>query len=124
MRENYGEEHMERFFSDSAVYIYRPLIGRIKKNGLSEVKKHYQKVFDMEEGRYSFGSGNRRELILKVEKCPAIWHMKDTGSEIDKDYCYCSTELVNKAIARECGFEFSVDYDQDKGRCMQRFWKE
>ena len=124
IRENHGEEHMKKFFSDSAVYLYKPLIDRIKKNGLSEIKKHYQKVFNMEEGKYSLESDGDREIIFKVDRCPAIWHMKDTGSDIDKDYCYCSTELANSAIARECDFKFSVAYDQDKGQCVQKFWKE
>jgi len=124
MRENHGEEHLEKFFSDSAAYIYKPLIDRIKRNGLSEIKKHYSRVFDMEEGTYSLEGDGQQEVVFKVERCPAIWHMKDTGSDIDKDYCRCSTELVNQAIARECGFQFSVEYDQDKGQCVQRFWKE
>ncbi len=50
--------------------------------------------------------------------------MKDTGSDIDKDFCLCSTELVNKSIARECGYEFSVKYDQQNGKCIQKFWRK
>ena len=124
IRDNHGKGHMEKFFTDSAAYIYKPLIDRIKKNGLSEIKKHYSRVFDMEDGKYSFEGDNDQKVVFIVERCPAIWHMKDTGSDIDKDYCHCSTELVNKAIAGECGFKFSVDYDQDKGQCVQKFWKE
>jgi hypothetical protein len=63
-------------------------------------------------------------LICKVKKCPAISFMKDHKVEIDKDFCKCSTELVNKSIAKECGYSFKVDYDQEKGKCVQEFWKE
>ena len=124
MRENHGTGHMEKFFSDSAAYIYRPLIDRIKKNGISEIEKHYRKVFDMEKGKYEFESDGSSEITFKVKKCPAVWHMKETGSEIDRDFCLCSTELVNKSIAAECGYDFSVEYDQENGQCIQKFWRE
>ncbi len=124
MRENHGEDNMKKFFSDSSKYLYRPLIDRIKKNGLPEIEKHYKRVFGMEGGKFSFDSDDGREVIFKVEKCPAIWQMKDTGSDIDKDFCLCSTELVNKSIADECGYEFSVEYDQENGKCIQKFWRK
>lgn len=124
MRDNHGQDHMKKFFRDSAKYIYRPLIDRIREKGLSEIRKHYEKVFDMEEGKCSFKTGGSGELIMEVQRCPAIWHMKDTGTEIDKDFCLCSTQLVNESMAEECGTGFSVEYDQDNGKCIQRFWKE
>jgi len=124
LRENHDKEHTKNFFSKAASYIYKPLIERIRKNGLSEMEKHLKRVFDMEKGKYNLTSKKDKEIIFKVKKCPAIRYLKKTGSEIDKNFCFCSTELVNKAIAKECGYNFSVDYDQENGKCVQKFWKE
>ena len=123
IRKKHGARHMDRFFTDAAVYIYRPLIQRIKEKGLQEIKKHFSRVFDAEDGKYRFQKDTEEELVFRVDRCPPIWHMKDSGAVIDERFCHCCTELVNTAIAEECGFRFSVDYDQEKGSCLQRFWR-
>lgn len=123
IRENYGKEHLESFFTEAAGYIYKPLIERIKKNGLIEMKKHLERTFSMEEGKFDLDYKDN-ELIFKVKRCPAIWHMKDNKLEVDKDFCKSSTETVNKSIAKECGYDFSLEYDQENGKCIQKFWKE
>ena len=121
--ENHGKGHMENFFSKASVYIYKPLIVRIRENGLDEMEKHLKRVFDSEKGKYKITSKKDKQIIFKVIKCPAILYLKKTGSEINKNFCLCSTELVNKAIAKECGYNFSVEYDQENGKCVQRFWR-
>lgn len=135
LKENYGDEGLESFFSEKALYIYkRSLIKRIKDNGLIEMKKHLEKIFSLEGGKFNIDY-KENELIFKVEKCPAIWNLKDRSldideliddrnREVDKDFCKAETYIVNKALAKECGFNFSVDYDQENGKCVQRFWKE
>lgn len=124
LKENYGEKHCKAFFEQSTPYIYKPLIDRIKKNGISEIKKHFERVFEMEQGEIEIKQNivkNLNELNIKVLKCPAIWHMKENKVKIDKDFCKCSTKLVCQAIAEECGYSFSVDFYQDEGKCIQKF---
>lgn len=123
IRENHGEKHLESFFSSSAVYIYKPLIKRIKDNGLVEIKKHLEKTFSIEDGEFDLKFKDNR-ITFNVKKCPAICFMKDKKIEIDKDFCKYSTEVVNKSIAKECSYNFKVDYNQEKGSCIQIFWKE
>ena len=123
IRENHGEKHMEAFFTGAAAYIYKPLIERIRKNGLTEMKKHIEKVFSMEDGKV-VSKLEDNHLVCNVKKCPAIYFMKDHKMEIDKNFCKSSTEIVNRSIAKECGYNFKVDYNQEKGSCIQEFWKE
>lgn len=123
LKENYGEENMEEFFKESAIYIYKPLIDRIKKNGLEEIKKHLEITFSKEDGIFDFDYSDGK-LVFNVIKCPAIWQMKYKKFEIDKDFCKASTEIVNTVIAKKCGYKFKVEYDQTNGRCVQKFWKE
>jgi hypothetical protein len=123
IRENHGEKHLKSFFTESAAYVYRPLIRRIKDNGLIEMKKHLEKTFKMEDGEFDLKFNNNRITFI-VKKCPAIWFMKDKRIEIDKDFCKYSTEAVNKSMAGECGYNFKVTYIQEKGSCIQEYWKE
>ncbi|MCL5072764.1 MAG: hypothetical protein M1308_18000, partial [Actinobacteria bacterium] len=123
IRENHGEKHLEAFFTYAAAYIYKPLIERIRKNGLTEMKQHIEKVFSMEGGKVVFKIEDNY-LVCNIKKCPAIYFMKDHKMEIDKNFCKSSTEIVNRSIAKESGYSFKVDYDQEKGSCIQKFWKE
>lgn len=123
LRKNHDTEHLETFFKDASKYIYKPLIERIKKNGLVEMETHLKRTFSNEGGKFDIYCHNNK-LLFKVKKCPAIWYMKENKAEIDKDFCRMSTEIVNKAIAEECGYYFSVKYDQENGKCEQKYWKE
>jgi len=125
IRENYEEKYLESFFNNSAAYIYKPLINRIRDNGLIEIKKHLEKIFSIENGEFNLSfRENEDKLIFEVKKCPAICYMKNNKIEIDKDFCKYSTEVVNKSIAKECNYNFKVDYNQENGSCIQIFWKE
>jgi len=123
LRENHGEKHLESFFKEASAYIYKPLIERVKKNGLIEIKKHLERTFSMEDGKFDLDY-EENKLVFNVKKCPAIWHMKDKKLEIDKEFCKISTEIVSAVVAKECGYYFSVEYDQENGKCIQKFWKE
>ncbi|MBC7333553.1 MAG: hypothetical protein H5T85_03690 [Actinobacteria bacterium] len=123
LRENYGEERLEDFFVKASRYIYQPLIQRVKNNGIVEIEKHLRAIFTKEDGEFHIGYKGQ-ELIFEVIKCPAIWYMKANKIEISKCYCKISTEIVTQIIMKECGYCFSVEYDQHNGRCIQKFWKE
>ena len=77
----------------------------------------------MEDGKFDLDY-EENKLVFNVKKCPAIWHMKDKKLEIDKEFCKISTEIVSTAVAKECGYNFKVEYDQENGKCIQKFWKE
>lgn len=123
LRENHGDEHVEKFFNEAALYIYKPLIMRIKKNGLHEMKNHLEITFSKEHGDFDLEYSSNH-FTFKVKKCPAIWHMKSKKFDTDRYFCKASTEIVNTAIAKECGYNFSVEYDQVNGKCIQKFWRE
>lgn len=123
IRENYGEKVLRSFFEQIAVVIYKPLIERINKNGLVEMKKHVERTFLLEEGEVKSVYKDNK-LNFHVTKCPAITHMNDKGFKVDKDFCKMATEIVNKTIAQNCGYNFLVEFDQKNGRCVQKFWKE
>ena len=123
LKDNYGKDEMDRIMKKVGRIIYAPLIEEMKEKGLPSIEKHIKELMDLEEGKFEVDKDGR-SVTFRVLRCPAIKHMKDKGLDISDDFCRISTGLVSKEIAENAGYRFSVDYDQDKGQCVQKFWKE
>lgn len=123
LKDNYGKDEMERIIKKVAGIIYSPLIGDLKEEGLLVIEKHIKELMDLEGGKYEIEK-NGGSVTFKISKCPAIDYMNSKNMKISDDFCRISTDLVSKKIAENAGYKFSVDYDQDKGQCVQKFWKE
>jgi hypothetical protein len=67
-------------------------------------------------------------LEIDIGKCPAIRpareHMERRNMRLPDSFCRLTTGVVNNIIASEAGYRFSLKYDQEKGKCTQRFWKD
>ena len=81
----------------------------------------------LEKGKYSINKGNDT-LEIVVERCPAIGpareHMERRNMRLPDSFCRLTTGVVNNTIALEAGYRFSLKYDQEKEKCIQRFWKD
>jgi hypothetical protein len=117
----YGEKEVITYLRQVGRNVYKPLSMGLKKEGLSALEKHWRKVFSLEEADFSL-SYEGKVLVLKVNKCPAIHHLRTHNYPIFKKFCE-HTRIVNEEICSQAGYQCSVDYDQNKGECLQRFWK-
>ena len=100
---------------------YRPLSEQLKQEGLSALEAHWQKIFTLEEGAFRL-SYDQDKLVLHVERCPAIHHMKAHGYLIADRFCE-HTRIVNEEICHPAGYDCAVEYDQEAATCTQSFWK-
>ena len=123
LKENYGKDELDMIMKKVSRIIYAPLIEDIKENGLAAMEKHMKELMDLEGGEFEIERGDG-SVTFRVLKCPAIEHMKDKGMDISDDFCRISTGLAGSEIAECAGYSFEVDYDQEKGQCIQKFWKE
>jgi len=122
--DRYGPEEMEAYLRRVAEEVYRPLRERLKREGLSALEEHWRKVFTLEgcrEGEDFALSYEDGVLVLKVHRCPAIHHIRNRGYRLADRFCE-STRIVNEGICRPVGYGCSVEYDQEAGRCVQRFY--
>ena len=124
LEENYGKEEMDSMMKKVSSVIYSPLIKEINEVGLRAMEKHIIELMDLEGGEYSIERNNDSSITIKISKCPAIDYMKNKNMKISKHFCHISTELSSNEIAKKAGYKFSVDYDQEKGQCIQKLWKE
>lgn len=116
-----GDEGVKAFFSSLASTVYRPLVDDLRERGLPALREHWQRIFDLEGGAVEFAMDGDA-LVLTVHRCPAIAHMREHGYAIAPNFCE-HTRIVNEAICKAAGYAASVDYNQEEGRCVQRFRK-
>ncbi len=122
LAERYGQDKMRAFLAGLGDTVYKPLADAMRAHGLSAMRDHLERVFRSEGGEVE-SEMDGDALIFHVHRCPAIHHMKEKGYDIAPDFCE-HTRIVNEAICRGTGYRSSVDYDQDAGRCVQRFWRD
>ena len=120
--ENYKDEGIEQYLKELANTVYFPLSEDLAKNGLKALEKHWKAIYDLEDADYEmFYEDNI--LNLKINKCPAISHMKKCNYEIFDKFCeHC--KIINAEICRNAGYKSSIGHDQNKCKCLQKFWKE
>jgi hypothetical protein len=123
LRDRFGGEELREFFREASREVYQPLIERIRSGGLGVLADHLKGVYVAEDGEFELNL-HSDELVLEMRNCVAILHMRKVGYPIDPGFCDMSTKLVSEAIVSAAGFESAIDYDQERGRCSQRFYKK
>jgi hypothetical protein len=119
LEREYGREGLEEFLAGLADTVYKELVEDLRERGLSALEDHWRRIMDLEEADYTLAMDGDT-LVLDVRKCPAVHHMRGNDYRVAASFCE-HTRIVNEAVCRAAGFEAAVDYDQDEGRCVQRF---
>ena len=119
---NYGEQAVREYLRQFANTFYVPLKEDLKQRGLVALKEHYEKIYKIEGGKIDI-TFSEDELILKVEACPAVTHLRKDGYPVARLF-HETTETVNETICQDSEFLFElVEYDQQTGRSVQRFYR-
>lgn len=119
---HYGVEAVREYLRRFARSFYAPVIAEINCRGLVALKEHFESIYAREGGRIRT-SLTEDELILEVEACPAVMHMRDHGYAVAE--LFSETErTVNAALCEGTPFEAElVEYDPGTGRSTQRFFR-
>jgi len=122
LHRNYGEQAVKDFLRQFALTFYSPLRNALKERGLSALKEHFEKIY-REEGGNIKTEFSKDEMILKVQACPAVMHMREHAYPVASLF-HETTKTVNEAICDGSEFAFElVEYDEQTGRSVQRFCK-
>jgi len=122
VEDHYGQEGLRDFLSGLADTMFKPLVEDLRARGLPALRDHWQTIFKLEDGDFDLRMDGDT-LVLDVRRCPAVSHMKEHGYAVADHYCE-HTRIVNEAVCKAAGYASSVEYDQEAGRCVQRFWKD
>jgi len=119
---HYGAEAVREYLRGFAVSFYAPLITDITKRGLVALKEHFEAIYAREGGRIRTVL-TEDELIVEVEACPAVMHMRNHGYAVAE--LFSETErTVNAALCQGTPFEAElIEYDPLTGRSIQRFYR-
>lgn len=120
--EKYGPEATKEYLQQVGETVYAPLTDALQKDGLSALEKHWKDVFTKEEGKFSI-SYEDDTLVLTVDECPAVAHLKKTNCFHTDRFCE-STVVVNETVCHRAGYKCSCEYERGIGKCVQKFWKD
>ncbi|MFI4913091.1 MAG: hypothetical protein ACIAQZ_15640 [Sedimentisphaeraceae bacterium JB056] len=121
LEDNYGTESVEEYLQQVARTYYKPLTDELKANGLQVLENHWNDIFNREDGEFELGYEGKT-LVLKVDDCPAVSHLKKRGLFYTDNFCL-TTKIVNETICKDAGFCCSCNYISGEGKCVQKFWK-
>ena len=119
--EHYGPEAATEYLKQVGRTYFSPLTAQLRQEGLSALERHWQEIFSKEGGTFELGY-EEETLVLTVDECPAIAHLKKTSQWFTERYCE-TTVVVNETVCGEAGYRCSCEYEPAKGQCVQRFWK-
>jgi hypothetical protein len=119
--ENFGPEATEEYLRDVGRNNYKALVRRLTESGLPALERHWREVFTREGGKFRM-EYEGDTLVLTVDECPAIAHLKRTGQLFTTRYCE-TTGIVNETICQQAGYLASCVYKPGEGKCVQKFWK-
>jgi len=118
--EHYGEQAVRDYLRAFALSFYEPLRQTLRERGLGALREHIETLYRAEGGEVACVlSGD--ELVVRVEACPAVQHMRAHGQPVARLF-HETTRTVNEAICE--GTPFTAEllaYDTETGRSVQRF---
>ncbi len=119
----YGEGAVRQYLRQFTSSFYAPLIKALNERGLIALKKHFEKIYEVEGGNIEI-SFSEDELVLKVECCPAVMHMRKGGYPVARLF-YETINTVNQTLCEGTLFAAELlEYDQQTGRSTQRFYRK
>lgn len=125
LAENYGVDVLEDYFDDYVSNVYQKTIIDINERGLKAVEDKILDTYFKEKSVDAINTSlDGNKLTVKVNYCPAVKHLKETGRQVTKHFIY-STSLVMKKLAEKTNLKFNMlSYDNETGKAEYEFIKE
>lgn len=122
LEERFGPEAVREYLRDFARKYYAPLREDMQERGLEAVADRLRRVYE-DEGADVCLEMNEDELIVEVEACPAVTHMREHGYEVAPMWRE-TIRSVNEGICEGGPYDFELlEYDQGTGASRGRFFR-
>jgi hypothetical protein len=120
--DSYGDEELKKYWEFIGEKYFAWLIEDIKKRGIKAIEEYWLSTVENDDIVYDLKS-DADKFDLKIDSCSAIGFIKKSPHDkLFPKYCeHC--RVVNSKIAEQSGFEYKLDYDQEKGKCTHVFNK-
>jgi len=118
----YGTEAVRGYLRTFARTYYAPLREALRARGLAALKDHFEALYRAEGGEAAFAL-TADELVIRVEACPAVRHMRARGYPVARLF-HETTRTVNEALCEGTPYAAELAaYDPETGRGVQRFYR-
>lgn len=119
---NYGADAVQEFLRRFTNSYYAPVKADLKERGLIALKEHFEKVYGIEGGSISIDL-TEDTLVLKVEACPALAHMRENGMKVASLF-FETDRTVDDALCEGTPYaaEF-IAYEEETGRSIRKFFR-
>ena len=119
--EKYGDDEVIDFIVNYTKAYYSPIISQIKEKGISFLKEWIEKVYETEEASDVLHTELKDNVLtVVIDKCPVIEYMRSLNQQPSK-YHIENTRTYYDTIAKECGFNFNLEYYNDDGAAKFTF---
>jgi len=120
--EHFGPEAVREYLDQFAAKYYGQVTDALSSRGLVALKEHFERLYRIEGGTVRVTLDDD-ELLVEVEACPAVTHMRKNNLPVARLFGE-TTRTVNEAICRGTPFAAElVEYDEQTGRSRQRFYR-
>jgi hypothetical protein len=123
LHKKYGEQAVRDYLRRFGKKFYAPLTEDLNKRGLIALKEHFEKIYQVERSQAEITIKDDAELIISVEQCPAVEHIRKNNVQITELF-YETTKTVNEAICEGTPYSFElIGYNPETGGGKQRFYR-
>lgn len=120
LHQRYGEEAVRGYLRQFTVAFHAPLTQALKERGVVALEDHFERMYELEGGDVRL-TCSEDELIVEVEACPAVTHMREHGYPVAQLF-HETTGTVGEALCEGTPFAAELlEYDEQSGRSVQRF---
>ncbi len=122
LQKHYGGQAVRDYLRQFAKTFYAPLREKLQREGLSALKEHFERIYEIEGGQIEIEL-SEEQMTLKVQSCPAVMHLREKGYAVAELFVE-TTRTVNEALCEDSEFCAKlVEYDPQTGRSVQRFYR-
>ena len=119
LHQRYGEGAVRDYLRQFAAAFYAPLTQDIVTRGLIALREYLERIYTLEGGQLHAALSDD-ELLVEVERCPAVSYMREHGYPVARLF-YETSRTVYAAICAGTPFCLAYfNYEDETGHtCMQ-----
>lgn len=122
LHERFGAEAVREYLRRFTDAYHAPLKAALRQRGLPALAEYLDGIYRAEGAQYELAVTDD-ELVLRVQECPAISHMRSHGYAV-ADLWVETTRTVYAHLCEGSDFDFELQqYDPLSGASVQRFFR-
>lgn len=122
LEQRYGAEAPREYLRQFATTFYAAVTLAMKERGLIALREHLERIYALEGAQIDI-TFSKDEMLLKVEACPAVVHIRQHGYAVAPLF-YETSKTLYAAICEGTPFASEwLEYNEQTGRSVVRFFK-